>query len=79
MFKSKTVESAAPAVEYASLQKVELLEASMRASLAGLQRDLNRIGAEVQKILLIPGLQEVAEVPPQTIPGKPAHYELKRK
>lgn len=41
--------------------------------------DLNRIGAEVQKLLLIPGLQEVAEVPARTIPGTPARYELKKR
>lgn len=55
-----------------------VMRAGMRKEATALRADLDRIGAEVQKLLLIPGLQEVSEVPAKTIPAVPAHYELKK-
>lgn len=53
--------------------------AGVQEQLNKLRADLNRIGAQVQMLILIPGLQEVEEVPEKIIPAKPAHYELKKR
>jgi len=62
----------------------ENLHAEIRQAfyeITALRKDLNRIGAEVQKLLLIPGLHEVPEVPEKVtvVPKVPAHYKLRPK